>query len=241
MRLSTSMDLSDGVQAGGGGVAPFVNTKSLDFDGVDDYVDCGSITGGSGDISVSLWIKTSSASWYDLEFPIVMYSSLGSGTAIGRTYGQGANRVISIGYSNGSTKLNDGNWHHLVWTREISSGNMAGYVDGNPTPEVTSTSVGTYVYNFRIGAYTNSIGTASLWFDGLVDEVSYWNSVLTTGEISTIYNSGTPIDLTSLNPISWWRMGDGDSFPTLTDHGSAGSDGTMTNMVAGDIVEDVPA
>ena len=40
--------------------------------------------------------------------------------------------------------------------------------------------------------------------------------------------------------LSWWRMGDGDTFPTLTDNGSGGNDGTMTNMSSGNIVEDVP-
>jgi hypothetical protein len=191
-----------------------VSNYSMAFDGINDYIDCGSIIGGGGDISVSIWIKTSASSWYDLEYPIVMYSSLGSGTAIGRTYGQGANRVIGIGSNYGTTKLNDGNWHHLVWTREISTGNMAGYVDGNATPEVTSTSVGSFIYNFRIGAYTNSIGTPTLWFDGLVDEVGYWNSVLSTSDIADIYNSGTPTDLSLLStpPVAWYRMGEEATF-----------------------------
>jgi len=226
---------------GFGGVAGFENTWSCDFDGVDDYVDCGAITGGAGDLSCSLWIKTSASVAWTQENPVIFYASAGTSRSFGNTYQKAAGtRVVKVGSSYGTTQLNDGNWHHLVWTREISSGDVKCYVDGDATPEATGTFAGTYAYTIRIGAYTNSIGTPSYWFDGLVDEVSYWNSVLTTGEIATIYNSGTPIDLTSLNPISWYRMGDGDSFPTLTDHGSAGSDGTMTNMVAGDIVEQTP-
>ena len=36
--------------------------------------------------------------------------------------------------------------------------------------------------------------------------------------------------LSDLSPLSWWRMGDGDTSPTLTDNGSGGNDGTMTNF-----------
>ena len=32
------------------------------------------------------------------------------------------------------------------------------------------------------------------------------------------------------SPVSWWRCGDGDTSPTLTDNGSGGNDGTMTNF-----------
>ena len=32
---------NSGLVVGAGGGAPFLNTYSLDFDGVDDYVDCG--------------------------------------------------------------------------------------------------------------------------------------------------------------------------------------------------------
>jgi hypothetical protein len=39
-----------------------------------------------------------------------------------------------------------------------------------------------------------------------------------------------PTDLSTYNPISWWRCGDGDTAPTLTDNGSGGNDGTMTNF-----------
>ena len=72
-----------------------------------------------------------------------------------------------------------------------------------------------------------------------VDEFAVWNNDQ-SANISSIYNGGTPNDLTSLNPVSWWRMGDADTFPTITDNGSGGNNGTMTNMDAGDIVSDTP-
>ena len=58
--------------------------------------------------------------------------------------------------------------------------------------------------------------------------------------ISTIYNSGSPSDLTSLSPDNWWRMGDGDNYPTIQDVGSQGAHMIMYNMTAANIVTDVP-
>ena len=138
------------------GLADIDNVYSMEFDGVDDYMDTTTFAYGSGSVSASVWIKTSASSFWNLEFPIIIRSDLGSGTDIGRTYGVSTNRVIAIGSSYGSTKLNDGNWHHLVWTRDIGTGDMKGYVDGNSTPEVTGTSVGSFGSMCRFGAYTNA-------------------------------------------------------------------------------------
>jgi hypothetical protein len=90
---------------------------------------------------------------------------------------------------------------------------------------------------FRIARLTSSgqYGRGSNY-----DEIALWSSD-ESGNISDIYNSGTPQDLSLLDspPDHWWRMGDGDTFPTLEDNiGSL--DATMNNQTAADIVNDVP-
>ena len=74
-------------------------------------------------------------------------------------------------------------------------------------------------------------------------EPSMWNKELSASEVTEIYNAGKPADISkhsaSADLISWWRMGDGDTFPTITDQ-VASNDGTMTNAEASDIEEDVP-
>ena len=75
---------------------------------------------------------------------------------------------------------------------------------------------------------------------GNIDEVSAFGSLLSPTQISDIYNSGSPTDLTSLSPVAWYRNGDGATFPTIPDLGSGSNNGTMTNMVSGDIVAVVP-
>ena len=67
---------------------------------------------------------------------------------------------------------------------------------------------------------------------------------LSQSDITIIYNSGVPNDLSSLNPLSWWRMGDEANFTggvwTLTDQGSGGNDGTSNAMDENNRVLDTP-
>jgi alkaline phosphatase len=50
-------------------------------------------------------------------------------------------------------------------------------------------------------------GTSSDTFGGLIDEVAIWDSDQSSN-LSTIYNSRVPADLSALSPLSWWRMGE---------------------------------
>ena len=75
-----------------------------------------------------------------------------------------------------------------------------------------------------------------------IDEFAVWSSDQ-SANISDIYNSGTPFDLSTLTtgPTHWWRMGDGDTYPNLQDSGSAANCVfVMYNMTSADIVSDVP-
>ena len=74
--------------------------------------------------------------------------------------------------------------------------------------------------------------------------MAIWDSALSSANVTDIYGGGTPVDLgvdgLNLSPVGWWRMGDGDTYDILTDHGEGGNDGTMKNMSSGNIVEDTP-
>jgi hypothetical protein len=47
---------------------------------------------------------------------------------------------------------------------------------------------------------------------GNIDEIAIFNSELSASDITSIYNLGIPNDLTSLNPLKWYRMGDSAVF-----------------------------
>ena len=196
----------------------FVNAYSMLFDGIDDYVNTANIIGGTASISASFWCKTTQSAPLLPKYPIGLYGAASLTHSIGHT-GQawtGGIRYAKVGSTYGTVQLNDGDWHHLVWTREMPSGDVKVYVDGNTTPDVTGTYTGTYgIANapaVTIGAIPNSLGVYVYHFEGHVDEVAYWNSVLSTAAVTEIYNSGAPNDLSSLSnavaPTAWYRMGD---------------------------------
>ena len=116
------------------------------------------------------------------------------------------------------------------------------FIDGSQVAEVTSgVPSSQYVGNSNSTKIGNrGDGGTFGRFIGNMDEVAFFDSALTNDNISTIYTGG-PNDISDLSPLSWYRMGDGDTFPTLTDNGSGGNNGTMTNMVSADIEEDVPS
>jgi len=224
----------------------FSNTKSLDFDGVDDYVDCGTTLGAhlgssyAGDQTVSLWYKRTSSR---IESPFNFgNTNFAYGRGLGLLFINNILRVsINDNWRASFTTTFDTNWHHVLYSAKNNGDNtfdLKMYLDGT---EVINTNVNIGQNSLALSPnIIVTIGRAGGYeFKGNIDEVAFWNSDQSSN-ISSIYNSGNPNDLTSLNPLAWWRNGDGDTYPTITDNGSLGNNGTMTNMVSGDIVTDVP-
>ena len=65
--------------------------------------------------------------------------------------------------------------------------------------------VGAYYKNFTSGALYGEIAAS-------IDELSLYETPLTPTNITSIYNSGEPDDVSSLNPNAWYRMGDNGSW-----------------------------
>jgi len=229
---------TSGLVLGAGGGAPFVNTKSLLFDGTDDKVSSG-INTGTNDVTFSFWMKTT-----------MVVASFGSATAFGGRAslsggGYTLGRLSSIistptilrvrcFNTMGTTQINDGNWHHIAFTHNYTTKETKAYVDS--VNEVTVTFPVTN-NSFFVEQGWNGL---NYFYSGNVDECSYFQSVKSPTQITGLYNGGTPTDLTSLSPYGWWRNGDNDTYPTITDLGSGGNNGTMINMDAADIVTDTP-
>lgn len=92
--------------------------------------------------------------------------------------------------------------------------------------------------NFRVG----KLVSGNTLNGEKIDELAIFDSDQTSN-ISDIYNSGTPHDLSQLTtqPKHWWRMGDGDTYPYLQDNGSeANCILEMILMTVANIVNDTP-
>ncbi len=231
--------------------ASFTNVYSTEYDGVDDYVDCGTFAAlnSATALTLSVWFKssvyTTSGRLVNLEKHVEIYQSNASyGNTQGRFYyklmGNYGNGFKTLGgtSASGVGNLCDGNWHHLCFVFDNSTTTSVVYEDGVAviTDASTTGTLNSASDTFYIGADPSGANA----IEGNIDEVAVFNSALTPSEIAAIYNSGNPQSLDSYSPLGWWRMGDGDTYPTLTDNGSGGNNGTMTNMVSGDIVTDVP-
>ena len=91
----------------------------------------------------------------------------------------------------------------------------------------------TVTYSYAGGSYKTLEG---------LDEISIYDEVLDQTQVNSLYNSGTPTSVVGVSDYltAWWKMGDGDTHPTLADSSGNGYDLAMKNMESGDIQEDVP-
>lgn len=243
MQISISNAIGGGGgNLGSGGGSSFTNTKSILLDGVDDFVDCGdadnlSFGDGSNDspFSISAWVKMSD----EVRFRIVSKKRLLEEYYFGTTGGGGVflalydestgGRLMRYGASL-NAYLNT--WIHLAVTYDgsSSSSGIKGYLNGSLITLWFSADSGSYTA-MENTSQPFEIGKEGTYYsDGNIDEVAVFNSELSASDVTAIYNGGVPNDLSSLSPLSWWRCGDGDTSPTLTDNGSAGNNGTMTNF-----------
>jgi hypothetical protein len=223
------------------GLGSITNTYSVDFDGANDYMDFGTNTSinSTSAFSVSAWFNVDNIT---TTYPTIciLKTNLTRGFVIsldsqltaykGVWFGSSQNefRGFATGNSTLSTLISSG-WHHLVLTYDgvdpLVSSSFAIYVDGvNYAVGSSAVSLGHY-------ANVNYVGKGAYQYEGLIDEFAIFNTELSASDITSIYNSGVPGDLTSLSPVGWWRMGDNDSGTgtTITDQGSGGNDGTLVN------------
>ncbi len=230
---------------------PFSNTKSLDFDGVDDYVNCGNIAtlDNAPNGSWSFWMRPEATG---LKYAFTANQEIGSnqqiqvykkGTGIAvRLRGQGYVGGTPIMFEESSQSWTLSSWYHVVITFDgaeaVNDQKVKVYVNNsaltNTATAATITNINTTTSDFQIGRQQNS----NEW-NGGIDEFAIFNTTLSASDVTAIYNGGTPTSLTSFSPVHWWRMGDFATFPTIPDQ-IGSNNGTMTNMTSGDIITNVP-
>ena len=193
--------------------------KALQFDGTNDYVNCGNDAGlniGTHDYSVTAWVKTSEAanlrivSKYN---PFNLYVDTN-----GRFELQLYDGTWLINGQESSSSINDNKWHHVVWVLD-RDGNSTFYIDGTQdgTPvdassfKDTDLSFSDYLY---IGVREPTFAP----FDGNIDEVKIYNRALSAEEVRYHYNKGAP--------IAHWKMDEG-SGSTIYDE-SHNNNGTIS-------------
>lgn len=229
------------------------NRFSFAFDGTDDYIQVANDTSinFTSAFSVSMWFKTTSStvmypitygSSTEIKFLVQLYSPI---DRLRLQIYDGSNVVTII---DNTQVFDDGQWHNLTFTTDAltTTDGVKIYFNGNPLTNkgtLSNSGIRSTTLSFFIGQIPSTAR-----FEGNIDEVALFNSELSAGEVTTIYNGGKPKDLSGFSPVSWWRMGDKATYSnpggvgnwTLTDQGSGGNDGTSNGMDENNRVLDTP-
>jgi hypothetical protein len=238
-----------------------VSNYSFEFDGIDDYINCGdsdnfSFGNGTTDspFSVSTWIN--------------LNSSVANSVIFSKDYGI-PNREYAIGFFNSSTnirfliKSQGGNnqqsidsttslslntWYNVICTYDGNGGNNAAdgmniYINGvleTPTNIVKQSYVA--MSNTTAPVNIGRYGAAPALSSAKVDEVSVYNTELLQADVTGIYNGGKPTTISGA--VAHWRMGEEATFSggvwTVPDQ-IGSNDGTSNAMTIEDRVGDAPS
>jgi hypothetical protein len=199
-------------------ISKFTNTYSMDFDGVDDYLDLGteSTVANGGQFTLSFWIKGNSQPIGAKYLFSADYYNLHTFWTIQNTELYWRN--INSNYKLLSTNLLDGDWHHIliIWNPDGANSTIRCFTDG--ANEVNIATDFRYAPGWNGGAYQGGLqyignrgGGTFPGFNGSIDEFAVWNDDQSSN-VSTIYNGGVPNDLTDLSPDYWLRNGDNGSW-----------------------------
>jgi len=221
----------------GGGTPPFTNLYSTEYDGVDDYIDINNSSSLqiTGALSISFWIYGESNAIYTGVITKTPFTaSLVSNTMYHIEF-RGSNKlrftVTGCDLREGTETtgaiptVTIGVWQHIMMTWN-GTNTMTVYKDGvQVATKVQSSTIVSNTEPVYLGR-RNGYG----WLTGKLDEVAIWNSDQ-SANIGSIYSASGAVDLSSLNPISWWRFEEG-SGTTAIDSGSGGNTGTLVNGTA---------
>lgn len=186
--------------------------ESFNFDGVDDYIDCGNddSLNLTTAVTVSVWIKPSPRTMspaQQCQKIIGKFVPLGVDPweliAMDEYYFGDGSRSVRFLVSNGSKSseegwkaaitnsvITDNQWWHIVGTWDKSSQKVKIYVNGalENTTNTNFSSLGTDDEHFLIGRYINEFPVnENIHFGGNMDDIRVYNRALSAAEISAIY------------------------------------------------------
>jgi hypothetical protein len=188
-----------------------------------------SSTGTSANWSVSAWVYPTANAGCTFFSQSVSgssyYKHCGCTTAnMSVQYSIGANNY-SVIYTGAISSA----WHHCVVTYNETTKTFKLYLDNVEVASGEALSTpSTSNNNAVIGSFAHNL-TSNQGFKGKIDEEGIWDRVLTTDEISALYNSGNGIsDYLTLAGVSYWKLdessgnaSDSVGSNTLTNNNSA--------------------
>ncbi|MHC4462430.1 MAG: LamG domain-containing protein [Planctomycetota bacterium] len=211
---------------------------ALQFDGADDYVDCGndsSLNVGDGSYTLAAWIKTALSPRGAILAKMRDGASHQGYDALVNTDGTIQAHLISSWNSNairvlGSTAINDGDWHRVVVTYDgsNSASGFSIYIDGKPeTLTITHDSLSGST--LTDASFTIGSRDGGQYLNSKIDEVAIYNRALSAEEIWANMHTRLTGDEPGL--VCYWDFdeGEGQIVYDLSGNGNNGQLGSTPN------------
>ena len=172
---------------------------ALDFDGTNDYLATASSLAGTlgGTSSLSFWIKTTQVGnnthW---QAPgVTGVEQAGGANDIFWGWLDGSGKIGLQAGSGAAAKstnaVNDDKWHHIVLTRDATSGLQQIYVDGTLNSSVTGeTGIKTAPFS-SLGRIEDTGGTPT-YLDGRLDQIHVFNTVIDASMVAQLKDNHAP-------------------------------------------------
>ena len=192
----------------------------LEFDGVDDYIDCGNVGDIEGDISLAAWVYLPNLNASsDLSEPKCILGKNSTGCYRLRINPDGKIWLLLndggvydiIIPDNEDSKIKFNKWEHVAVTVNFDSHDVKFYINGEfkETKTTVKTCIASSYVPLVIGKdWTGA--TSQLW-TGCLDDIRLYNYTLSSREVASLYNNGngTDSDLVSKGIISKYDGNDG--------------------------------
>ena len=184
-------------------------SNSLVFDGADDYMQTNNAFNNTNH-SISVWVNitadTDSKTIFDNRDSDNDGIRIMSFTDEKIYYQLNTSDVVS-------SSAHSGSWVHVVATYDGSTQKL--YINGSLDSSASTSQSISVSANATIG--TTSYGTKTDYYNGNISDMAIYNTGLDATNVTAMYNSGNPIDLTcdagnynnANNLVAYWKMGDG--------------------------------
>lgn len=260
------------------GFSGVTSSSNLNISGRTNLVDT-QLRSANPTFSISCWIKPLGTQDDAGGYGAAIFSKYNNTGGLDRNFYMTlhSNNTIELyGTHNGSTgllyrvttdALTTGltTWYHIAFTYDCNqtTADMITklYINGASASSWSTNTVATTNKFFYNQATEGSRGyvtwgaapNISSFFRGRIDEASFWNTALTSTEITQLYNGGTPISASGISSyssycVSYWQMGDAaqDIFQTnVWNIRDTKSGGPTTNLTSSNLtllsrVEEAP-